>query len=162
MQDFFKEEFQFQIARKDRLQQAVAFPVGLALASGTVIKSTLEMFDPINRCDWIAIGPSFLAFVCLIIFVINGARFFVGHEYAFLPLTTDYADFIDGFKEIDGKEGEDELKVALRAAYISGAAHNAKRNEARSSALYWMNLSVAVSLLIGSLGFSILLFSQKF
>jgi nucleoside recognition membrane protein YjiH len=160
MDEFFKEEFQFQIARKDRLQQAVAFPVGLALASGTVIKTAWDSFKPESSCDWLLLGPTVLAIVALFVFVAHGTRFFVGHEYAFLPLTTEYEEFLKGFEE--GADNSKELAKALRGAYIQGAAHNAKKNEIRSSALYYMNLSVASSLLFGTLGVALIEISNRF
>ncbi|MDE0880861.1 MAG: hypothetical protein OSB00_19725, partial [Sphingomonas bacterium] len=151
MHEFFKEEFYFQIARKDRLQQAVAFPVGLALASATVLKAAWDGVDLASDSVWFMVGIILASTLPLCGFVFYGFKFFVGHEYAYLPLTTEYDDFVAGFGDISGSDASEELAKALHLSYVRGAAHNARKNEKRSSALYYMNLTVAISLLSGAM-----------
>ena len=142
---FIMDRYNFELQRKEHLNGALAFPVGLSTAIGTALLAMVRSFtfqeQPVT---WIFFLLVFGAAVCLIICTTLLFRTYHNQTYAYLPLLAtldqwaeESAAWFSWVSEQEGDPGDEEtFEQNLRRRIIEAADANTRTNDERSAWLH--------------------------
>ena len=145
---FIKNRYDFELDRKEKLTAALALPVGILSALGSLLAAMYRTFTFRDQMlTWMfeaTFGASALAFGGCLVFL---GRAYLAQEYTYLPLlralTTSRDEFLEYARVMAAGEadvmGEFESDVLRRI--IDAADGNTQSNERRSKFLHWARIA---------------------
>lgn len=154
---FHKENYFFEIERKDKLNSSLTFPVGIiALMVGAISVMAKAISLPPSDNQKFLIVFLLLAGICLVISCYYLVRTYWGHPYSYMPYSSELLDYrtrlyefyIDSGKSPQeaGDAANNGLDAYVTDQYASDATFNAKTNNTKSAILFKANAFIIASL----------------
>ena len=156
---FHKENYFFEIERKDKLNGSLSFPVGIiALMGGAVSVMAKAISLPPSDGQKILIVLLVLAGLCLVVSCYYLVRTYWGHPYKYMPYSGELLDYRKGLcdfyvasgkaQQVADSTSDQELLDYITAQYAAGATFNAKSNNTKSATLFKANAFIIASLVL--------------
>ena len=91
---FHKENYFFEIERKDKLNSSLTFPVGIiALMVGAISVMAKAISLPPSQNQRVLIVFLVLAGICLVVSCYYLVRTYWGHPYSYMPYSSELLDY---------------------------------------------------------------------
>ena len=166
MNDFLEKSYYFELERKDKLNAAVAFPLGLAAISANLIYYAIDK-GSVNQPFW-CLTVFFLSIgaVLLLLLAFRGFKFLMAFQYKYVGKTEQFVDWMTDLVKHKqqyptSQDPQITFNLELAKSFARSADHNATNNDGKSTLLYFMNTFAAASLVFSICGSGIVALSVK-
>lgn len=165
MEEFLEKSYYWELERKDKLNAAAAFPVGLSAICANLIYFSLTNNHTSGITNFIINTFIIMSSFCLAMSIIAGFEFFAGFQYKYVGKAEEFAHWMDELvahsaRFQDAPDPKVTFLVELTRSFARSADHNAANNDRKSTLLYWMNTFVGASLALALCGSGIVALSN--
>ena len=143
-EDYFKDQYFYELSRRDRMTGELNFPFTLLVILGGVIAAfSTQLEPPFTGLDWLVFG-CFVSGIILLA-LIGGILWFTWTVYAYR-----YPAYSDQIQQFWNENNRDELDRLILDEYVKSSTNNAQINDKRSK---WVFRAKQLLLVLGAIVF---------
>jgi hypothetical protein len=160
MLEFFERAYYYELDRKTRIQTAIAYPGGVALVGIGALKYATENLLLSDWLGWVIAAAIIAGAVCLLYFLFQCYRFFLGHAYEYVGTMDEFDAHRRALEKFSAEfprapSAAETFVTQLQGTLAKCATHNACTNDRRSEILYRANAAIFVLILFSLLAAAI-------